>query len=223
MVFPHMALLDDERFHHMVLDNRRIGPHAFVLRFERRDLDFAPGQYLSVGLAGDLNIREYSIYSGSKDPFLEILVREVEGGMVSQRLAQLKTGDMLRVEGPFGFFTLETGPVFMVASGTGIAPFHAMVRSSAVADFTLLHGIRSEDECYGADEYPQKSYIPCISQTANKGYHGRVTDWLLQHPDQPSNGTGCYLSGNCDMIYDVYDILRKRGISSEQIRAEVYF
>jgi hypothetical protein len=32
-----------------------------------------------------------------------------------------------------------------------------------------------------------------------------------------------YLCGNCDMIYEVYDILKARGVSTGNIFAEVYF
>ena len=48
-----MASIADERFLHRVLTKRQVGPHASVLRFERRDIIFAAGQYLSVGVAGD--------------------------------------------------------------------------------------------------------------------------------------------------------------------------
>ena len=37
------------------------------------------------------------------------------------------------------------------------------------------------------------------------------------------SSTYCYLCGNSDMIYEVYGILRDRGVSREQIFAEVYF
>ena len=218
-----MASIADERFLHRVLDKRQVGPFATVLRFERRNLTFAAGQYLSVGLAGDLNIREYSVYSGINDPWLEILVRQVEGGLVSGRLAAVKAGDQLRVEGPFGYFTPEPGPLFLVASGSGIAPFHAMVRSDPSLDYTLLHGIRHDEECYEGSEYAPERYLPCVSQGKAAAYQGRVTTWLHAHPAMPNPGSTCYLSGNCDMIYEVYDMLRGRGIPSERIRAEVYF
>ena len=66
---------------------------AFVLRFDKREVDFAPGQYLSVGPAGDINMREYSVYSGPSEDYLEILVKRVDGGYVSNRLATLQAGD----------------------------------------------------------------------------------------------------------------------------------
>lgn len=205
-----------------VVSNRRVGPHAFVLRFERGDSEFEPGQFLSVGVAGDLNLREYSIYSGTGDPWLEILVREVERGIVSTRLSRLGPGDELRVEGPFGFFTFGEGPLLLVASGTGIAPFHSLARSDPGRDFTLLHGIRYDAERYDWGDYPPGRYLPCVSRPDN-GPGRRVTDWLRERPALPDPDGLCCLSGNCDMVYEAYDILRGRGFPSERIKAEVYF
>jgi ferredoxin--NADP+ reductase/benzoate/toluate 1,2-dioxygenase reductase subunit len=33
----------------------------------------------------------------------------------------------------------------------------------------------------------------------------------------------CYLCGNCDMIHDVFDILEKQGVNSDNVFTEVYF
>ncbi len=125
---------------------RELSAGAFVLRFDRDGLEFEPGQYLNVGVKGDLDMREYSIYSGPGDDYLEILVKEVEGGYVSRRLRKLGSGGEVTVEGPFGFF---------------------------------------------------------------------VT--------QPEPETLCYACGNCDMIYEVFDILRNLGVPPEHLFAEVYF
>ena len=35
--------------------------------------------------------------------------------------------------------------------------------------------------------------------------------------------TLCYLCGNCDMIYETFDILKRHGVPPEQLYAEVYF
>ena len=96
-------------------------------------MQFKAGQHIIVGLKGELNQREYSVYSGEKDDYLEILVREVLNGNVSLQLKQCKPGQLLQVNGPFGSFGLETFDMFsrklvFIASGTGIAPFHSFVK-----------------------------------------------------------------------------------------------
>jgi ferredoxin--NADP+ reductase/benzoate/toluate 1,2-dioxygenase reductase subunit len=204
---------------------RDLGAGAFVLRFDRNGLTFEPGQYLSVGPAGDIHMREYSVYSSPGDDYLEILVKEVEGGYVSTRLSALKPGDGVAVDGPFGFFTIDEDwrdhRYIFVATGTGISPFHDFVRSYPGIDYTLLHGIRSSAERYEVDTYDGDRYLSCISRSDDGDYRGRVTDYLRNEPVDPS--ARYYLCGNCDMIYEVFDILQDTGVPHNQIFAEVYF
>ena len=63
---------------HRVLEVRDLGEGAFVVRFERRGLEFASGQYVHVGPLPGIDRREYSVYSSTYDDFLEILVKEVD-------------------------------------------------------------------------------------------------------------------------------------------------
>ncbi|AFG37802.1 ferredoxin--NADP reductase [Spirochaeta africana] len=218
---------------------RHLSPTAFVVRFDRNRMQFAPGQYITVGIAGDLHVREYSIYSSPDDDFLEILVKSVEGGLVSHKLQQLEQGDSLQVEGPFGYFVLDEhstltrqsevssaapAPVLMIATGTGISPFHSMVSTNPEMPYTLLHGVRSAIEDYDWQRYTPGQLVRCITRDTDgtADFAGRVTDYLRQNPvTDPS--TRCMLCGNCDMIYEVFDILQEQGIPSQQLYAEVYF
>jgi len=40
-------------------------------------------------------LREYSIYSGEKDDYLEVLIKEVDNGDLSKRFKNCKPGDKL--------------------------------------------------------------------------------------------------------------------------------
>ena len=209
---------------HALLGRRDLSPSAYVLRVERGALRFTPGQYVTVGAAGDVETREYSVYSGAGDPYLEVLIKEVTDGSVSRRLRRLPAGSPLDVEGPFGFFTVAAeqarGPLLFVASGTGIAPFHAMVRSDPELDYLLLHGVRTLDDCYESAAYRPDRYVPCVSRGAG-GFQGRVTDYLRRHPVAAS--TPCFLCGNSAMIFAAFDLLKGQGVPSERLFAEVYF
>ena len=128
------------------------------------------------------------------------------------------------MEGPFGFFTIAAeharGPLLFVASGTGIAPFRAMVRSDPALDYLLLHGVRTLDDRYESDSYPADRYVPCVSRGSG-GFQGRVTDYLREHPVAAS--TPCFLCGNSAMIFAAFDLLKRQGVPSENLFAEVYF
>ena len=171
-------------------------------------------------------MREYSIYSGSNDPYLEVLIKEVKEGDVSILLKKTKMGQALNIEGPYGFFTLreediENKQFLFLATGTGISPFHSFVKSNPNLKYMLIHGIRLKSETYEKEIYSKQNYFSAISQDSNGNFHGRLTSYLKTFNIVPN--TLCYLCGNVDMIHDAYDILQGKGIPVDQIHSEVYF
>jgi ferredoxin--NADP+ reductase len=205
---------------------RNLTKSAYILRFDRNNMDFVAGQHLTIGIPGDNQMREYSIYSPETEPYLEILVKEVDNGMVSKQLRKLKSGDILNVEGPFGFFTIDeerrkNGKFLFVATGTGIAPFHSLAGTYPGLDYKLLHGVKYTEDGYERNFYPSGKYIQCASRDNTAEYHGRVTSYLRYTKINPE--TFVYLCGNCDMIYEVYDLLTSQGHSPDKIKTEVYF
>ena len=205
---------------------RNLTDSTYVIRFDRNAMEFKAGQNLNLGIKGDPEKRDYSIYSGENDDYLEILVKEVEEGLVSKQLKKLKPGDELEVEGPFGFFTLneseiQTKKYLFIASGTGIAPFHSLAKSYPKLDYKLIHGIRYIKEAYESSHYHPDRFISCTTKDDQGGFKGRVTEYLKQNLTDKE--TLIYLCGNVNMIYDAFDILKEQGIPSANLHAEVYF
>lgn len=199
---------------------------VFVLRFTRNKMKFRAGQHILVGLSGDPEQREYSIYSGENDDYLEILVKEVKDGNVSSKLSDCKPGDILLVDGPFGSFGIENFNIgnkkhIFIATGTGISPFHSMTRSHKNLNYNLIHGVRFISEAYESKSYESERYILCTSGEKYSGRKGRVTTFLQKFSVTPD--MLFYLCGNGSMIYEVYHILRDKGISSDKIFSEIYF
>lgn len=210
---------------HRVLGVRRLSPSTFVLHFSREGLDFRAGEHLTLSLPGSEEHREYSLYSAESEPWLEVLVREVEGGALSPRLGGLSEGDALEVRGPGGVFVLDPRreahqDYLFVATGTGIAPFHAMVFSNPGLRAKVVHGVRHAQEAYDRGDYPDHTL--CLSRPdGSEDYAGRVTDWLRAHPVEP--GVQVYLCGNALMIDEAWEILVDQGVGPERISTEVYF
>ena len=172
---------------HKIRQIRFLTENTFVLRFDRENMEFKSGQHIIVGLRGELNQREYSIYSGENDDYLEILVREVPEGNVSLQLKQCKPGDFLQVNGPFGSFGLERFDMFsrklvFIASGTGISPFHSFIKSYPGINYTLIHGVRYNNEAYERNDYDPRRYYLCTSEESNGDHKGRVTSFLPGYP-----------------------------------------
>ncbi|MBU2648536.1 oxidoreductase [bacterium] len=198
---------------------------TYRLRLTRNDFKFTAGQCVNLGRPESGVNREYSIYSGANDDYLEFLIREVEDGIVSTDLKKLKPGDLVDIDGPYGEFTLVNpdadNKYLFIASGTGIAPFHSFVKTYPDLDYTILHGIRQLDEAYDADTYKTGRYISCVSRETSGNFHGRVTEYLKQNRVFPD--TICYLCGNRGMISEAYDILRAYGVSGDNLNTEVFF
>ena len=213
--------------YHKILGIRDLTSTTFVLEIERKGMKFEPGQHLLLGKAGDIHHREYSIYSGVDDPALEVLVKEIENGEVSKSLRRLKPGDEVEVQGPLGFFTLEpeylqNGNHFLfLASGTGISPFHSMVKSVPSLDYKVLHGIRQIEEAYEKDHYDPARYVACTSRDNRGDFQGRLTDYIKQN--EIAAHTHCFLCGNFEMIRDAMNLLEEKGVPQDHLHAEVYF
>lgn len=207
-----------------VLEVRKLSESTSVVRFEREGLEFEPGQYIRVGVEGDPEIRDYSVYSGADADYLEVLVRRVEDGLVSRQLCDLESGDGVSVGGPYGHFKLlkqvRPKPLLFVATGTGISPFHCFVDSYPGLDYRLLHGTSCVLEAYDADHYGD-TYFHCVSREAGGNFKGRVTEYLKTL--EPAPDTNAFLCGNCDMIYEAFDLLQEKGLPPSQIHTEVYF
>jgi ferredoxin--NADP+ reductase len=209
---------------HKILSKRDLSPSVFVLRLERKNFMFDPGQFVIVNLPGDGNVREYSVYSGIHDPYIELLIKEVSYGYISKKLTKLKPGDHLEINGPYGFFTINGNfikipPLLFVSTGTGIAPFHSFIRSYSSLKYCLIQGVRYGNEACDKTDY--NHCVICTSRDDTGDYHGRVTDYLKNNP--VGKDYWCYLSGNYVMIEEVKNILTDQGIPVEHIYSEVHF
>ena len=209
-----------------VIKIRELTSSAYVLRMEGGDIAFRPGQCVILGLSGKQEMREYSIYNAVGEPYLEVLIKIVDGGSVSRQLKRCAKGDAVLMEGPVGFFTLRDRDIaerrfVFIATGTGIAPFHSMVGSYSALDYSVLHGVREGTEAYHREAFDTERYTLCTSRDTTGDSQGRVTDYLQRHPGDP---TAFYqLCGNVKMIDDVCDILEAQGVPVDNIRSEVYF
>lgn len=214
------------KFTTKIIAKRIINKETLIFRMERGPFKFKAGQYLIVCIPGDKEAREYSIYSGENDPYIEILIKTVPLGSFSTKLGELEIGNELEVDGGLGFFVMkpeeiETQKHLFIATGTGISPFHSYIRTYEKMNYEVYHGIADSTEMVDTNDYPEEALTYCISQEKTNHFRGRVTQYLEQYPLRP--GTICHLCGNSAMINDVSDILEDKGIAPENIRTEAFF
>ena len=122
---------------------------------------FTPGQFISLHgqLGGKQITRAYSLAAPPAGNCIELCLNRVEGGLFSPHLFTLTAGDAVELTGPVGYFVPRpvVRTTVLVATGTGIAPFRAMLPSLlAEADshtVTLLFGTRREESILYRDEW----------------------------------------------------------------------
>lgn len=219
---------------------------VFMVRLDAPLTAYLPGQYVSVGVfeGQQLVQRPYSIVSVDAGGCeVELFIRRVTGGALSSRLWSSRPGARIRVGPPRGLFTLDADDPrqrLFVCSGTGLAPFMAMLQSSAArADttpVTLLHGASLRDElgftrrihAWVSAGLPV-DHRPTISRpedARNRGWSGdtgRVEAQLRRLCEtgayDPQIGVA-YLCGNPDMISACAAVLEAAGSDLRDIHIE---
>jgi len=215
---------DLKYFETTVVDNIKLAKNAFLLKI-KRNLSFVAGQVVGLGVNTEIEPRLYSIASGEKDDYVDILYTEKPEGKLTPMLSLLKRGDKILVSLPFGSFTNCPDSPVLIATGTGIAPFISMLKSGKGRNATLLHGV-SAPEYFYFDNFVklilEDRYIQCCSKPGStKYFNGRVTQYLKEQPVNPDKKY--YLCGVAEMVVESRDILISKGVPFNNIIAEIYF
>src|SRR5262245_66637664 len=82
---------------HKVLDVRPLTEATYRLRCDRQDAGFRAGQHVNLGVPQAGVNREYSVYSGEGEAFVDFLIREVDGGIVSRQLRSLRAAEAVEL------------------------------------------------------------------------------------------------------------------------------
>jgi ferredoxin-NADP reductase len=224
----------------------------FWVRMDGEPVAFEPGQYLTIGVFADGKLvqRPYSVASAPRvatTEGYEFYVRLVPVMRFTTLLWRLPMGHPMRLIGPKGKFLLEPDDNrahLYVSTGTGIAPFIAMIRETLAAGrprrTVVLHGCSYEEELgyrdlldgWARDRTYPLTYVPTISRPAdprNAGWTGRtgrveavvasVCEELHLRPDR----TVVYICGNPEMILRVEEVLMRRGFPEFHVKKELYW
>ncbi len=223
-------------------------PSMKHLEFKRTDgklLDFVPGQFITLLLkneAGELKRRSYSIANSKGEATLAIAVSYVTGGIASELLFNLKSGDTVKAMGPAGRLVLQDEPfarMILVGTGTGIAPYRSMLpqlheRLAAEPALTvhLLLGVQHRENALYAEDFlafaathPQFHFHAALSRETStlapheiKGHVQVVFGSLHLSPTTDI----VYLCGNPNMIDEAFQLLVDAGFPTPHIRREKY-
>lgn len=203
------------------------GPHIAELCIERRGLVFEPGDCMAIYAEHGDESRPYSLASGTEDPELRFLIRKMAGGVVSPFLCSRKPGDVVRVTPPFGWFRpgarAAQRPFVFLATGTGIAPFIAYLRSpGAIKPAMFWYGCRTAADLVHRDWLREAGGAQfSVSRELEAGlHHGRITHRL---DELPVGDLDYYLCGLDSMLDEVTRYLRAKNVALAHIHRECFF
>lgn len=213
---------------------------------EVKVFDFKPGQFVTLDLPiHEKKNKRWRSYSIASEPdgtnVIELVIVLLDGGTGTTYLFnEIKEGSNLLLRGPQGVFVLPPQldrDLFLICTGTGIAPFRSMV--SHIKRYNIPHkniylifGCRKLNDClYGTElkalekELPDYHYLPVFSREpdnnslANKGYVHSVYERLLEKEKSPSY---FYLCGWKSMIDDARQKIAAMGYDRKDVHLELY-
>ena len=195
------------------------------------------GQHVDVRLTAEDGYqaqRSYSIASAPEDGMLMLTVERLDDGEVSPYLTEeLRAGDELELRGPIGgYFVWEDRadhPRLMVAGGSGVVPFRAMLRhhraAGGAALVRLLYSSRSlEDVIYREELLDRKGVHLALTREWPpdwEGHRGRIDRELLDELAWPADQSPLsYVCGPTGFVEAVAEALVAAGHDAGQIRTE---
>jgi ferredoxin/flavodoxin---NADP+ reductase len=209
-------------------------------------LRFSNGHFTMIGMRVNDKplLRAYSIVSPNHDEHLEFLSIKVPDGPLTSRLQHIQVGDKVIVgRKPTGTlvidYLLPGRRLYMLATGTGLAPFMSIIRDPATYEqfeqVVLVHGVRQVNELayhnyitkeLAAHEFlgemvaGQLLYYPTVTREAYANM-GRLTDLLdkgkltadMNLPALNPAEDRVMICGSSGMLKDLKQMLETRGFS----------
>ena len=225
-----------------IKDVQKLSESTFALVLEGdalKNLVFLPGQYANLKVPGEeKHHRAYSFSSvRAERDSVSFLIRNVPGGLMSGFLTQrAKPGGTMNMAGPFGSFYLRSiqRPILMLAGGTGLAPFLAMLdkiaaEGGSAQPIHLIYGVNTDRDIVEMEKLdgfrqriPNFTYAVCVvdanSEQPKKGY--------VTHHIEPSHLNGSdvdiYLCGPPPMVEAVAQYLRESNVTSASFHFEKF-
>lgn len=215
---------------------------------EIQKFDFVPGQFITLDLPihekKNKRWRSYSIASWPDGTnTVELVIVLLEGGLGTTYLFnEVKVGSELTLRGPQGVFTLPDPldkDLFLICTGTGIAPFRSMIHHINMHNIShknihLIFGCRKFGDALYANELkemmrkePNFYFHTCYSREVEEnkehlvriGYVHQVFEEILNTQKVPAH---FYICGWKAMIDEAKQRILALGYEKKDIHLELY-
>lgn len=208
---------------------------TFTLILEtKKNFPFKPGQFcfLRLNKKGIYARHPFTISSSPDKKDLEFTIKLK--GRFTQEALNLKKGDEVIVDGPFGIFTLdkaEEKDIIFIAGGVGITPFYSMIKSNTKKDILLFYCSRTikgtifkKELDNIKEDWLKKVYIvsedECQGNVKEKGI---ISKSIIAKYAKDINNSIFFICGPEKMKDCVIKELKELGVKKENIIIEDFF
>ena len=219
---------------------------------ELEKFDFIPGQFVTLDLPihekPSKRWRSYSIASWPDGTNVyELVIVLLEGGLGTNYLFNhVQVGSELTFRGPQGVFVLPspiTKDLFLICTGTGVAPFRSMahhILNNQVEhqNIYLIFGCRKLSDCLYGNELKELAkkmssfhYIPTFSREepgdyrtgyVHAAYEDICREKMVAAKETAPGPAGFYLCGWKNMIDEAKQRIVALGYDKKSIHQELY-
>ncbi|HXH71351.1 MAG TPA: 2Fe-2S iron-sulfur cluster-binding protein [Mariprofundaceae bacterium] len=212
------------RYETRIVERDLLQESVIRLRMEIPEgFSYQAGQFINLIRPSDELIRSYSLASTPEEPFLELHIRRVpEGQMSNWVFDHLQAGDEVHFYGPSGDCFYLPGnaeqPLLLAGTGTGLAPLFGIMKEALARGHTgpihLFHASLAASGLYLMDElrnwarqHTNLHYLPCVlhGDIPEGGLQGNVAELPAKHLGSLT-GYRIYLCGDPPIV----DALRQK-------------
>lgn len=212
--------------------------NTFTLIVEpQQKFAFKPGQFCFLRLNKNrLYARHpFTISNAPENKYLNFTMKNT--GKFTQTASQLKEGEEIMIDGPFGVFTLEDSKrnLVFIAGGVGITPFMSIIKSHLHSDdqqnITLLYGSETEKDIIFKKELDEikegwlrKIYVLSKEEKSSEDWErGYINKEVIEKNVANLENSLFYVCGPELMKNKMVKILKEMGIKKKSIKIESFF
>ena len=229
----------------VIIGQEQVTPVIRRYEIELKDtavFDFQPGQFVTLDLPiSEQRNKRWRSYSIASAPVgnnrIELIIGLVKDGLGTHYIfEQLSVGDEIRLRGPQGNFLLpdcSRSDLFLICTGTGVAPFHSMVRhifnhNVPHQHIYLVFGTRTQADLLYLREFrelesslPLFRYIPVLSREQWDGKTGYVHS-IYEELCSQKQAAVFMLCGWRNMVDEAKVRIMEMGFTEREILIELY-